>query len=145
MEPLAWMALAIVLLLVGGGLRLGRRSTPGPTTGATVPPQVSSEQHTEIDALLAQGEPVKAIKRLREFTGLGLVDAKRLIDTWQPLAGSVAGPIALANPAAELSPTAGAEIDRLVAEGRLVVAIKAYREATGVGLKEAKQIIERWR
>jgi ribosomal protein L7/L12 len=37
-----------------------------------------------------------------------------------------------------------AEIDSLVAEGKLINAIKALREHTGLGLKEAKGVIDNW-
>lgn len=37
------------------------------------------------------------------------------------------------------------ECVRLVAEGRTIQAIKAYREHTGAGLKEAKEAIDRYR
>ena len=35
----------------------------------------------EVDALLARGKAILAIKRVRELTGLGLTDAKRLVDS----------------------------------------------------------------
>ena len=43
-----------------------------------------------------------------------------------------------------LSPTAIAEIDRLVAAGQKIQAIKVYRENTGVRLQEAKDRIDHW-
>ncbi len=35
-----------------------------------------------------------------------------------------------------------AEVERLVHEKQLIMAIKVYRELTGVGLKEAKDAVE---
>jgi hypothetical protein len=35
----------------------------------------------EVDALLTRGMVIPAIKRVRELTGLGLTDAKRLVDS----------------------------------------------------------------
>ena len=43
-----------------------------------------------------------------------------------------------------LTPTVTAEIDRLVAAGQKIQAIKVYREHTGVHLKEAKDRIDHW-
>lgn len=43
-----------------------------------------------------------------------------------------------------LTPTVIAEIDRLVAAGQKIHAIKLFRDATGVGLKEAKDRVEHW-
>lgn len=37
------------------------------------------------------------------------------------------------------------ECRRLVAEGKVIEAIKVYRERTGAGLKEAKDAIDRYR
>ena len=36
----------------------------------------------------------------------------------------------------------GGEVERLVRAGRKIEAIKAYRESTGVGLREAKEAVE---
>jgi hypothetical protein len=35
----------------------------------------------EVDALLAHGKYIAAVRRVRKLTGLGLADAKRLVDT----------------------------------------------------------------
>lgn len=43
-----------------------------------------------------------------------------------------------------LTPAATAEIDRLVAAGQKIHAIKLLRDSTGLGLKEAKDRIEHW-
>jgi ribosomal protein L7/L12 len=47
-------------------------------------------------------------------------------------------------PASGLAPDAIAEIDRRVAAGQKIHAIKLYRDRTGVGLKEAKDRVEHW-
>lgn len=35
----------------------------------------------EVDALLARGEVIGAVRRVRELTGLRLIDARRLVDS----------------------------------------------------------------
>ncbi len=45
-------------------------------------------------------------------------------------------------PAAAAPAEAGAQIQQLAAAGRKIEAIKLYREAHGVGLKEAKEAVE---
>jgi large subunit ribosomal protein L7/L12 len=45
----------------------------------------------------------------------------------------------------QVDPAVEAEIQDLVAKGNDVVAIKRYRELTGLGLKEAKAAIDRLR
>ena len=50
-----------------------------PAAGAAAP---AAEEKTEFDVVLAEvgAEKVKVIKAVREITGLGLVDAKALVD-----------------------------------------------------------------
>ncbi|MGW8482939.1 hypothetical protein ACWGJP_07350 [Microbacterium sp. NPDC055903] len=45
----------------------------------------------------------------------------------------------------QISEQVSAEIERLLASGNPIEAIKAYREETGVGLQEAKKRIDHWR
>ncbi|MBO9625075.1 MAG: ribosomal protein L7/L12 [Microbacterium sp.] len=63
----------------------------------------------------------------------------RTSHTLQTTAVPVVGGAVLPLPA-----DAAAEIDRLLADGQKVVAIKLYRDHTGVGLKEAKDRVESW-
>ena len=37
----------------------------------------------EVEGLLAAGEPIPAVRRVRELTGLRLTDAKRLVESLQ--------------------------------------------------------------
>ncbi|MCW5954672.1 MAG: ribosomal protein L7/L12 [Propionibacteriaceae bacterium] len=46
--------------------------------------------------------------------------------------------------AVEIHDQQRAEIGRLLASGRKIEAIKRYREATGLGLKEAKDAVDYW-
>jgi ribosomal protein L7/L12 len=89
----------------------------------------------EIQALLAQGRAIEAIKLCRERTGLGLKEAKDRVD-------AVAEGRDAEFPAP--SPPAAAEFDllALLKEGRKIEAIQRYRERTGVGLKEAKDAVD---
>lgn len=48
----------------------------------------------------------------------------------------------VALPASAAPAEAGARIQELVASGRKIDAIKLYRQAHGVGLKEAKEAVE---
>ena len=120
----------------------------------------------EIDALVANEQKISAIKLLREHSGLSLREAKDQIDAWVPSASGTAEavPVSLVGstsrpagapsyadgmPAADalthLSPAERAEIDRLVAAGQKILAIKALRQATGLGLKDAKDAVDSWR
>ncbi len=60
------------------------------------------------------------------------------------MARSVASASSSTASASQLTPAAIAEIDRLVAAGRNIHAIKLYRQHTGVRLQEAKDRIDHW-
>ena len=59
-----------------------------------------------------------------------------------PQASAPAFPTGAPNPAAASFPEVSAAELQMIAEGRTLNAIKAYRDRTGVGLKTAKAVIE---
>jgi ribosomal protein L7/L12 len=86
------------------------------------------------DALVT-GNTVEAIKRLRTATGLGLKEAKDLIDQHRrPPPSRGAG---FAAPAGLPKAVIGA-----LAAGNKIEAIRLYRQHYGVGLKEAKDAVD---
>ena len=118
-----------------GRLRLDVPSAPLPN-GTTLP----EYERTTIAELLARGQKIEAIKRYRTLTGVGLKEAKDAVESWER-AGS-----APAIPTATPAPAPGgdiAEVHALARSGKKIEAIKRYRELTGVGLKEAKDAVER--
>ena len=107
-----------------------------PRSSALGPRPTPAALEAELRALLAAGRKIDAIKRAREATGLGLKEAKDLVE------GVDAGG---ALPAPRPAPgDAGLEaaLRALLAGGRKIEAIKRAREATGLGLKEAKDLVE---
>jgi ribosomal protein L7/L12 len=91
----------------------------------------------EVRRALAAGNKIAAIKHYREATGLGLKDAK---DAVEAIAAGRAAPSLAAAPA--LVAGGNQTVLTLLAAGRKIEAIKVYREATGVGLKDAKDAVE---
>jgi len=97
-----------------------------------------------IDAIAA-GNRIAAIKRLREAARIDLKTAHDAVEAWAegrplpPLPG-------LSVPAAALSQTAASLLPDDVLDalrgGQRIEAIKRLREATGLGLKEAKDLVE---
>jgi ribosomal protein L7/L12 len=83
----------------------------------------------EVQALLASGEKIAAIKLYRERTGASLAEAKRAVETNE----SPRPPIA-----SDLEP----RLLALLRENKKIEAIRAYREATGSGLKESKDAVD---
>lgn len=96
-------------------------------TGSALPPDVL--------ASLDEGQVIEAIKRLRAATGLGLKEAKDLIDAH--LAGDA---VSMAAPA---QPTQVPDaVRQALAEGHKIEAIRLLRDHEGLGLKEAKDRVD---
>lgn len=88
----------------------------------------------EVQSLLAQNHKIEAIKQLRSETGLGLAEAKALIDG------------ALGEQNADIPSDIGrarSRVKELILAGRKIEAIKLWRETTGADLKTAKDEIDR--
>ena len=103
--------------------------------------------------LVVGGEKIAAIKLLREATGMGLAEAKAVIDAVER--GERLPPLAehqvqqqvqqrnasrAADPGGDAVPT---EVRQLAEAGNRIHAIKMLREQTGLGLKEAKDLLDR--
>jgi ribosomal protein L7/L12 len=98
----------------------------------------------DVQALLAQGQKIEAIKGVRELTGLGLKEAKDYVDALQRGGALPVLPATAASEAVTASaPQLEQEARMLLAQGQKIEAIKRVRELTGWGLKEAKDYVER--
>jgi ribosomal protein L7/L12 len=109
-----------------------RRALTGDDSVAPNPPAANWED--EARELMAQDRKIVAIKLVREKTGMGLAEAKSLVKSWS-----------YSEPARR--PARGdweAEARALASAGRKIEAIKVVRERTGLGLKEAKDLVESW-
>ena len=85
--------------------------------------------------LIQQGRKLEAIKLIREETGVGLAEAKAAVD-------QLSGSEAFGRPKIIDSDDADAEVRRLAYEGRTIEARKLLRERNGLGLKEAKALVD---
>jgi ribosomal protein L7/L12 len=139
-------AVAGVVLFVlnrswGSSLEQGRM----PIQGVSDPRVANISDHTlrEVQALVARGNKIEAIKRLRDLTGLGLKEAKDYVESLPsiPSSGDDFPPDAQPAPRS-LSEMDLDELRALVAQGNKIVAIKRCRELTGLGLKEAKDFVD---
>lgn len=93
---------------------------------------LSPDQLAAIHDALRRGKKIEAIKLYIEATGVELKEAKDAVETMK-----VGSPPPLPSPAAAL-----ATVHEALLRGDKIEAIKLYREATGVGLKEAKDAVE---
>jgi ribosomal protein L7/L12 len=142
--------------------------TPSPTTARTAPASSASTAASgltpsviaEIDRLVAAGQKIHAIKLYRDHSGVALKEAKDRIEHWSasttaPHTAAVSNATAthssitptVSTPSsvrASLPASVASDIDRLVASGSTIAAIKALREHTGLGLKDSKDLIEAW-
>jgi ribosomal protein L7/L12 len=90
----------------------------------------------DINAEIASGNKITAIKLYREATGVGLAEAKEAVEL------IAAGKPPPSGAAPSLAADAMQEVSALIAAGRKIDAIKAYRKAVGVDLKDAKDTVE---
>lgn len=88
----------------------------------------------EIQRALVAGNKIAAIKHYRAATGVSLKDAKDAVEAMA--VGRATAHLATSMPANAPTVTA------LLLSGNKIEAIKRYREATGLGLKEAKDAVE---
>jgi ribosomal protein L7/L12 len=91
----------------------------------------------KIQRELQAGRKINAIKLYREMTGLGLKEAKDAIDEMEK--GQMPSP-SVASP--QTSGDAMGQVEQELRAGRKINAVKLYREAYGVGLKEAKDAVD---
>lgn len=136
------LALLILAWIV---LRLARRSAPSATARRPAPlPSVAPDVVDEALRILRDGNKIAAIKHVRERTGLGLREAKDVVDAAER--GERQRIPATPAAAAQSDGTNGAlrddELRALVADGQKIEAIKRVRAHTGWGLAEAKDYVD---
>ena len=117
-----------------------RGAAPAPAP-AREPPRVDALR-LEVTSLLAQGGKMEAIKLMRDKKGLGLAEAKAAVETIgreEAIVAPAPGLMATIQRAQQMSE----EVRRLATTGRKIEAIKMLREKSGIGLKEAKDLVDR--
>ena len=120
---------------------------PPPVRLPSPSPADAASGQAELVTLLREGRKIMAVKRYRELTGVGLAEAKAAIDALEQRleadpADSFAPPPPGSAPAAPDMDALAARVVGLVQGGNKIEAIKVYREATNVGLREAKEAVE---
>lgn len=98
--------------------------------------QADGEDGRRLVDLVREGRKIEAIKLVREVTGCGLKEGKDAVEKLER-------ELTPGQPPVPRGKEADDEIRRLLREDRKIEAIKVYREATGCGLKEAKDAVER--
>jgi ribosomal protein L7/L12 len=106
-------------------------------------PVAAGDWQDEMRRLIAGDKKIEAIKVVREATGLGLKEAKDLVEAAER--GEPIFPPVVEQPTVErplLPPDWPEQVLELLRQGNKLEAIKLYRQETGVGLKEAKDAVE---
>jgi ribosomal protein L7/L12 len=110
-------------------------------------------QLEEIASFLRAGKKINAIKVYREVTGASLAEAKDAVERLD-MAIRMYGTMVVANALIEVTQQ-GIPMDMdvqsilltemayLVSKGQHIQAIKLYRERTGMGLPDAKAVVDR--
>ena len=124
------VVVAVIVVMIRGDAPEEDASPPG------------SDDMTAIRRLVERNELIPAIKLYRKMTGQGLRESKEAVERFAAT-GSFPAPPPIA-PAP--NPEAGMEaVRQALREDKLIMAIKHCREATGLGLKEAKDAVETMR
>ena len=112
-------------------------SSPIASTDSLAPATASSLEVSDAEMeLLATGPKIAAVKAYKDRTGVSLKAAKAAIDTV---------PVPVPVPTSAIVSTSRELTDaelQMVADDRLISAIKAYKDRTGVDLKTAKAAID---
>ncbi len=90
----------------------------------------------DVQAALARKDKLEAIRLLRARTALGLAEAKAAVEQGFVESAATSPEVSVAS---ALPPKAKAAL----AAGDKIGAIRLVREATGFGLKEAKELVDR--
>jgi len=102
-------------------------------------PSLSPDQVQKIHEYIHNQQLIHAIKLYREVTGVGLAEAKEAIE-------AMARGEAVKPPSGRMdydNPILEAKIQSLLANRQKIEAVKIYREEYGIGLKEAKDAVDK--
>jgi len=113
---------------------------PASRTAAT--PGTPDALREEVASLLTQGGKMEAIKLMRDKRGLQLAAAKEAVEAIgreEAIVPPASGLAATIQRAQEMSE----EVRRLATTGKKIEAIKLLREKSGLGLKEARDLVDR--
>ncbi len=121
----------------GAGLKAAKDAVEAIQRGQAPPTSSLGDRAFEdvVATLLERGQKIEAIKWYRERTGVGLKEAKDAVEAIQR------GQVVPSGPQSDRD--LEDEVVSLLEQGQKIEAIKRYRERTGVGLKEAKDAVER--
>ena len=102
--------------------------------------EVSNVDSAKIVKALSSGNKILAIKLFNESTGAGLVESKKAVEEISKSCYEVSIKKEVSH---ELTDEAREKINKEINKGNKIAAIKIYNEATGAGLVESKNAVEK--
>ncbi|EHQ28384.1 hypothetical protein [Mucilaginibacter paludis] len=96
---------------------------------------LSKAIEAEVQTLIMQNRRLRAVKLVVDTTGCGLKDAKDFVDSF---AAGQGVPVVKALPEG-----LDAQLNLLLSQGKKLNAVKLYKEATGLGLAQSKDYIDK--
>jgi Ribosomal protein L7/L12 C-terminal domain len=107
-----------------------------PMTPMGVPMAVPAALQTRVRVLLGENKPILAVKEVRQATGLGLKEAKQIVDALR------SGPLPEPGPYPPGGPGSVAERARQVRDtGDFAGAVALVQAETGMGAEDAKRFV----
>jgi ribosomal protein L7/L12 len=129
-------AIKLYRTLTSTGLKEAKAAVEALEKEGTPLATVSGERD-ELHRLVQMGKKIEAIKYYRQTTGVGLKEAKAVVENLVTDRNVVIATTPIASRLIDPD-----ELRRLLQTGKKIEAIKYYRQTTGVGLKEAKESVE---
>lgn len=147
MEASVILILGVTLIVLIAAIIIARQlwGVPDSEESHTIThwPSLSPAQIAEIQQDIASKNMIVAIKKVRNWTGLGLAEAKEVVDFINKGGHLPAhAPEPVNTPSQMQEDQLITTLKTLVQAGQKIQAIKVYRDATGVGLKEAKDFVD---
>ena len=102
---------------------------------------LNSSQLSAVRDALRTGDKISAIKLYREYTGVGLAEAKTAMEALEQTGSLPASTNTISING--LDANLLAQVQQALFQGQKIEAIKLYREATNLGLKESKDAVEK--
>jgi ribosomal protein L7/L12 len=113
--------------------------------------KLSQEEIDRLGEMIFAGQKIEAIKAYRDLAGLSLLESKQFIDLLEKQLRD-ANPTFFQNPYSTAKPRRPSlgnmpeedakKMTDFIFAGQKIAAIKMYKEATGLGLKESKDVID---
>ncbi|MEU7901009.1 ribosomal protein L7/L12 [Nonomuraea sp. NPDC049152] len=131
----------LAILIIGAAVRVSRRPATAPPMQPMMRPTAPHDLEGALRDLIAGGRQIQAIKLLRQHTGLGLKQAKDVVDA---IAAGHGHPMfaGLRRPPAGARPDLATRVRELKSAGRTEQAVHLVIGETGMGQSEAEAFVQ---